>query len=109
MTTNYKRGYAFERKCKIDLEKKGYFVIRSGGSKGVADLVAMKGKDVLLIQCKRDGKLSREEWNDLVTASVKVEGTPIVAEPVRGGIIYWELFEHNDGSLENQPMLEYET
>jgi hypothetical protein len=47
-----KKGFSFERKCKDILEFKGYYVIRSAGSFGLFDLVAIKGKDVLLIQCK---------------------------------------------------------
>ena len=54
--SNYRNGYELERAAKQLLEQAGYFVVRAGGSKGAADLVALHGyNDTLLIQCKLDG------------------------------------------------------
>lgn len=53
--TNYSRGAAYERKVKKEYEEAGFLVIRSAGSKGPVDLVAIyPGFDqyVVLIQCK---------------------------------------------------------
>lgn len=47
------------------LRDDGYYVVKSGGSRGPADLVALKPNQTLLIQCKRDGLISRKEWNEL--------------------------------------------
>src|SRR3989338_2020587 len=47
----YKKGYGFERSLKLDLESKGWKVIRSGGSKK-PDLVAAKDGKVIIIECK---------------------------------------------------------
>ncbi|MFH1127420.1 MAG: Holliday junction resolvase Hjc [archaeon] len=47
----YKKGYAFERELRLKLEKDGWHVIRSGGSKK-PDLVAGKDKKVIIIECK---------------------------------------------------------
>ncbi|MEM4275125.1 MAG: restriction endonuclease [Candidatus Nitrosocaldaceae archaeon] len=48
----YLKGRTFEYKIKRYLEGKGYYVLRSAGSKGPLDLIAIKGKEILLIQCK---------------------------------------------------------
>jgi len=56
----YKAGYAFERKVRDYLRRKGYFVIRAGGSK-FPDLTAFRKKDVFFIECKVGGRLSAEE------------------------------------------------
>lgn len=47
----YKKGYNFERSLKLDLEGKGWKVIRSGGSKK-PDLVAAKDGKIIIIECK---------------------------------------------------------
>ena len=50
---NYRRGADLERAVKKDLEANGYYVIKSGGSKGLADLAAFKPGEILFVQCKR--------------------------------------------------------
>ena len=54
--TNYSNGANFERKIKKQYEDDGWFVVRSAGSKGPVDLVAIHVVDyeiqVDLIQCK---------------------------------------------------------
>lgn len=54
MTTNYKRGTAFERRVMVDLTKNGYACFRSAGSRGAADVLAIRpGRMILLVQAKR--------------------------------------------------------
>jgi Holliday junction resolvase len=53
---NYIRGVAIERKCMEMLDKEGYFCIRSAGSHGLADIVAIDLNFVRLIQLKRTKK-----------------------------------------------------
>ncbi len=50
----YKKGVRKEYQLKHRLEKLGYFVVRSAGSHGAADLVAInpETKEIHLIQCK---------------------------------------------------------
>lgn len=52
MSTNYERGYNFERQVKLKLEAKGFYVMRSAGSHTVIDLIAFKEDEMLLIQLK---------------------------------------------------------
>ena len=63
--SNYSRGADFERRVQKYFEKQGYFVIRSAGSHSLIDLVALKGGEVQLIQCKTDGVLSVAERQQL--------------------------------------------
>lgn len=42
MNLNYKRSRARESQLKKNLEKEGYYAIRAAGSKGLADVIAIK-------------------------------------------------------------------
>lgn len=58
----YKVGRRFEYYCMNFFRKEGYYCIRSAGSKGIIDFVALgNNKRVYLIQCKRDGQISKAE------------------------------------------------
>ncbi|MGO0122220.1 hypothetical protein [Desulfothermobacter acidiphilus] len=50
---NYRRGYLAELKAKEELEGQGYLVLRTAGSKGPFDLVALNREEVRLVQVKR--------------------------------------------------------
>lgn len=69
--TNYSRGRSLESRVKRDYETRGYFVVRSAGSKGAADLVAIRaGEPTILIQCKigRCSQSEREALEDLAAS-----------------------------------------
>lgn len=57
MSSNYAAGAAFERKIKKVWENLGYEVVRSAGSHGPFDLVALptskRDTKIIAIQCKR--------------------------------------------------------
>lgn len=55
MTTNYKRGRAFEYKTKKLYEALGCLVFRTAGSRSPFDLIALhpKSKMIYLLQCKK--------------------------------------------------------
>lgn len=89
--TKYSQGANFERKVKKELEALGWFVVRSAGSKGKADLVAFSGYEYLLIQCKKHGAISKDEKKHLVEISEKTNTIPILAR--EGG--YFELQSEN--------------
>ncbi len=95
MATRYQSGYAFERRVRKMLEGMGYYVIRSAGSKGIADLVALGKSIKVLVQCKRSGAISAEEWNALHSKCLELGAVPLVAMmrtmmrgPRRGIAIY---------------------
>ena len=78
---NKRRGSDFERRVKKELEKHGYLVIKSGGSLGAFDLVAIKlGMRPLGVQCKvRHPLISSDEWNELFEQSLEYDMIPILA------------------------------
>ena len=82
--TRYARGTAFENKVKGLLISDSYYVIRSAGSKGACDLVALKPGQVLMIQVKKTNPLlPRAERIELVRVAQHVRGLPVVAyQPV---------------------------
>ena len=57
----YNKGANFERAVKKGLEGFGLFVVRSAGSKGPADLIAIdESGDVTLIQCEVNATTKRK-------------------------------------------------
>jgi Holliday junction resolvase len=71
-TVAYARGRAFEWRVKRDLQGKGYWVLRSSRSVGVADLVAIKKGEILLVQCKTGSDMSIKEKDQLITLAKSV-------------------------------------
>lgn len=96
--TQYARGADFERKVRDELmhDHEAAYVVRSAGSRGIVDLVAFfQASDfeddreqtwavpsVWLIQCKRDGKLTAEDHELLMSLAAETGCTPILAFPV---------------------------
>jgi len=64
----YQAGRRFEYAVKKYLEGKGYIVLRTAGSHGFADLVALGNSEILFIQCKygtKPTKKDREKLHDI--------------------------------------------
>ena len=114
MATNYRRGADFERKVMRDLEAHGYCVVRSAGSHSPADLIALRRAaigasadgayiatcpEVVAVQCKRNGRLDPEEWNEFWEWCLKACAKPILASRGANGraIIYSTLTSRKDG------------
>lgn len=80
-------GARYERATRDILKAEGYQVIRSAGSLGAADLMAMKPGQTLLLQCKRcaanDPPMSRiiggDEWNALYQQAMAAGAIPVLA------------------------------
>jgi hypothetical protein len=65
--TNYARGRALEHKVARELRARGFMVVRSAGSHGLADLVALAPSSTTLIQCKLGPRgMSTAEIEELV-------------------------------------------
>ncbi len=66
---SYRKGYKFEWEVRKFLEERGYYVIRSAGSKK-PDIIAGKGYEVLVIECKYTSKnklyISKDEVKNLL-------------------------------------------
>lgn len=78
--TKYSAGADFERRVGAGFALDGYFVVRSAGSRGVCDLVAIKLGQVLLVQVKRTNPvLPPTARFDLVLAAERIGAVPLVA------------------------------
>jgi len=77
--SQYARGAAFERAVRHHLEDDGYDVIRSAGSKGAIDIVAMKPGELLFIQCKISGTVPPSERAEILRVAGLVGAIPVVA------------------------------
>ena len=90
--SKYSVGADFERTVKKMLEREGWFVCRSAGSKSCIDLVAFKLGEVKLIQCKKNGVISPNERKQILELAeenrfcaylVKREGKEIIFQEIR--------------------------
>jgi Holliday junction resolvase len=80
--SNYRAGRDLEYAAAKDLEANGYFVIRAAGSHGLADLIGFKPGEVLVVQCKTDGKMTARQQADLRCLAAMVPGLggfPLIA------------------------------
>lgn len=108
MATNYTRGSDFERRTKAQLEGFGYAVIRSAGSHSPADLVAMRHGEIVGVQCKRNGRLYPEEWNEFVDWCEKAGAIPVLAmRDNRGRGIVYKLLTDRKRRGGRQPMVDW--
>lgn len=82
--TAYNDGRRFEQEVRTDLQADGYWVIRAAGSKTKADLIAIKQGQILIIQCKRGGKIGPAERAGVVGIASMINGVPVVAYKERG-------------------------
>jgi len=79
MNKLYRKGYYYERKVKQILEKDGYLVWRSPGSKSSIDIIAIDDKgNVRLIQVKSHKNIKKEEIETLKELAKKYENVPNV-------------------------------
>lgn len=78
----YRAGRDLEYAIANDLEANGYHVIRAAGSHGLADLIAFKPGQVLIVQAKTDGKMTTQQRCDLSQLAAMVPdfgGIPLIA------------------------------
>ncbi len=94
--TAYRRGADFERKVAAHLRGEGYLVIRSAGSRGECDLVALRaGEKARLVQCKVGPHFSLVHRAALTHAACVAGATAWLAirgkNPGRHAIVWYEL------------------
>jgi len=78
MGSRYKKGHRWELKVKKMWEAKGFVVYRSAGSKGAADLIALKDGKIVLIQVKVNNKPTRKEVLKLKKEAKKCKATALL-------------------------------
>ena len=89
--TRYRGGADFEREVRAHLVAEGYDVVRSAGSKTKVDLVAIKEGEVLIIQCKRDGKCPPAERAEMLRIADMLQGIGVPLVACRPGITFRRL------------------
>ena len=92
--TQYSDGRKLEYAAAADLRANGYVVMRTAGSHGPADLIAIKPGELLFVQCKLDGYLTPDERAKLQTLALMVDAVAVVARWVKDGraarqVGYW--------------------
>ena len=86
--SNRQRGDYLERQTRAALRAHGWIVVRSGGSLGVADIVALRaGNTPLLVSCKLNGQQPRQERIALVEAARTAGARPLLACRVMRGYV----------------------
>jgi hypothetical protein len=92
--SDYNQGRRVEYAVIHDLQQAGYETIRAASSKGLADVVAIKEGQVLLVNCKRTTMPGPGERADLlrIAAMLPFIAVPIVAlHPFRLPLVYRQL------------------
>ena len=93
--TKYTKGRALEYKVKKLLEAQGWYVVRSAGSHGAADLIAFQckgeGSMILAIQCKLS-KIWKSEREAFAKSFALQPGvTPCIATKEFGGTVLYRV------------------
>jgi hypothetical protein len=86
-----RQGANFELQIMKDLDRFGYTTMRSSGSRGAVDVVAIARDEVLLIQAKISNPLLPPKGRKAVTAlalHLPAVSVPLVAYRVRGKVCY---------------------
>lgn len=77
--SHYRAGRDLEHEVRHQLEGDGYSVIRSAGSKGAVDLIAIKVGQVLFVQVKRTTAPGPAAWNLLFDLAEMASAIPVLA------------------------------
>lgn len=91
-----------------NLERDGYHAVRTAGSHGKADVIALKPGQVLLVQCKLSGPggVSPAEWNALYELAIALGAVALVAHrPTRGRIEYLRITGRKDRPVRRPPVV----
>ncbi len=83
--SGYSDGRRLEYAARDVLAADGYEVFRSAGSKGTADLIAIKPGDIVLVQCKKSKPIGPAERDALRSLATKIHAVPLEARWVKDG------------------------
>ena len=91
----YNKGANCERTVKKKLEDAGHFVVRSAGSKGPADLVAVnEDGEAILIQCEVS-TVSKSKLKTLKEVAIKYNCNALMVKKGTKGYIWTTVWSKN--------------
>jgi Holliday junction resolvase len=105
------KGARTEREARDILLGHGYYVVKSGGSRGAVDLVAIRPHLVLFVQVKcGPGRLRPTEWNQLLSIARLYGAVPVLAERVDRKPMAWYRLEGAkvEGGRGRQPLGQFD-
>lgn len=91
MPKGYVKGAKFERRVRDHFVRRGFYVIRSAGSKGLFDLIAIRADIVVGIQAKLDGYLAPNLRNAMIEIGRTHNILPVFAYRVGNKLVLREL------------------
>ena len=91
--TNYTKGRRLEYLARKELESEGWAVLRSAGSRGAFDLIAVNAEMVRFIQVKMAGALRKAEVRSLRKVKVPDNCTVEVWERINFRPARWRIHE----------------
>jgi len=83
----YKRGRQFEYFVMDKKKKQGFFCMRSAGSKGFADIIAIKKGRIEFIQAKMGCSMQKSEREGLIELAESVGAIPLFIQKIGRGKI----------------------
>jgi len=79
MNRNYQKGYRFERRIFSYFSNNGFYCVRSAGSHGVFDILAVYRGRIFGVQCKYDGRITKRERERITETAAEHEIIPLLA------------------------------
>lgn len=76
------------------LREQGWYCIRSSGSHGIVDIIALRKRSIVVVQCKYDrGRVESEEWRALWDLADDIGATPYIADRSgpRKSVVMWQV------------------
>jgi len=91
-----KKGRRFEEYVMDKLKERDFYCVRSAGSKGVFDLLAVKNGVPWGIQCKKAGKITKRELEELRETGRKYGIIPCLAKKEGRRVVVICLYNDRD-------------
>ncbi len=91
MAGKYAKGAGFELEVRNVLLEDGWVAVRSAGSHGIIDVLAIKQNEKWFVQCRTRGNLSGSERTELVALAKKHYAIPILAYKRRKDTVFEEV------------------
>lgn len=87
----YRSGRNFEYRVLDELKGYGFVVAMSPRSRGPFDLTAIRTGEILLIQCKLDGKIPNREAAKLIAVALSIGAKPVLVWRGQGGSYRYQI------------------